>query len=56
MSDEVSEAAKTDPTAKAVQKWSNLIAMFEERFDAQVKKFADYMGWNRAAHQPGEGE
>lgn len=30
----------------ALKAWSDRIAMFEDRFPEQVKKFAGYMGWN----------
>lgn len=31
----------------ALQRWSDGIDMFKQRFPAQTKKFADYMGWNK---------
>jgi len=34
---------------EAIQKWSDGITMFEERFPEQTQKFADYMGWKRNA-------
>lgn len=36
--------AAFDVDAKKV--WSDRLAMFEERFPEQVKKFCDYMGWD----------
>jgi hypothetical protein len=47
MPDEVREAGRVNAQAEVVRKWSDSIAMFEERFPEQVKKFADYMGWKR---------
>lgn len=38
----------TDEPDAATQKWSDRLAMYEERFPAQVKKFADYMGWKKS--------
>ena len=30
---------------EAMRKWHERLTMFENRFSAQCKKFADYMGW-----------
>jgi hypothetical protein len=29
------------------KEWSSMLSAFEARFHGQVKKFADYMGWNK---------
>ena len=37
----------TDERETTTPKWSERIGMYEARFPEQVKKFADYMGWNK---------
>lgn len=32
---------------EGTKKWSDLLEAYEVRFPEPVKKFADYMGWNR---------
>ena len=37
---------------EALKRWGERIAMFEDRFPEQVKKFTDYMGWDRKTDPP----
>ncbi len=39
------DAEAGEGTTEGLKKWSDRLAMFEERFPAQTKKFAAYMGW-----------